>query len=73
MLWGILLLPDFEKYQSPLFQISSLRPYGLLVLPKILMLTVIDGLIILNHEDPSCASGFHFNRHIDNKSLHAQS
>ncbi|MCD9559316.1 hypothetical protein HAX54_017214 [Datura stramonium] len=30
--------------------------------------TVIDGLIILDHEDPSRASGFHSN-HIDDKSL----
>jgi len=33
--------------------------------------TVTDGLIILGHEDPSRASGFHSHHHIDDKSPRA--
>lgn len=32
-------------------------------------ITLIDGLIILDHKDPSHASGFHFNHYINNKSF----
>lgn len=33
--------------------------------------TVIDGFIILDHEDPGRASGFHSHHHIDDKSPRA--
>lgn len=75
MLWGILLLPDLEKYYKSSIPDFILAAMWFIDTTKYshAYVTIIDDLIILNNDDPNHASGFHFNHHIDDKSLHAQS
>ncbi|CAA3033721.1 Hypothetical predicted protein [Olea europaea subsp. europaea] len=73
MLGVLSFLPDLERYYK-----SSI-PYSIAVTiwftgttkKSHAYLTLTDGLIILDHEDPSCAFGFHSHHHINDKSPHA--
>lgn len=73
MLGGLSLLPDLERYYKssvPDSIAAAIRFTGT-TKKSHAYVTLIDGLIILDHEDPSRASGFHSNHHIDDKSPRA--
>ena len=72
-LWGLSLLPDLERYyeSSVPDSIAAAIWFTGTTKKSHAYVTVIDGLIILDHEDPSRASGFHSHHHIDDKSPRA--
>lgn len=69
MLGGLSLLPDLERYykSSVPDSIAAAIWFTGTTKKSHAYVTLIDGLIILDHEDPSRASGFHSNHHIDDK------
>ncbi|KAF3677611.1 hypothetical protein FXO38_03711 [Capsicum annuum] len=73
MLGGLSLFPDLERYykSSILDPIVAAIWFTSTTKKSHAYVTVIDGLIILDHEEPSRASGFHSNYHIDDKSPRA--
>ena len=72
-LGGLSLLPDLERYyeSSVPDSIAAAIWFTGTTKKSHAYVTVIDGLIILDHEDPSRASGFHSHHHIDDKSPRA--
>ncbi|OIT31627.1 hypothetical protein A4A49_58909, partial [Nicotiana attenuata] len=70
ILGGLSLLPDLERYYKSFVSDSNAAAIWFIGTTKKshAYVTVIDGLIILDHEDPSRACGFHSNHHIDDKS-----
>ncbi|PHT52679.1 hypothetical protein CQW23_07141 [Capsicum baccatum] len=73
MLGVLSLLPDLERYYKSSIPDSIAEAIWLTGTTKKshAYVIVIDGLIILDHEDPYRASGFHSNHHIDNNSARA--
>ncbi|KAK4363272.1 hypothetical protein RND71_018513 [Anisodus tanguticus] len=67
---GLSLLPDLERYYKSSVQdsIAVATWFTGTTKKSHAYLTVIHGLIILDHEDPSCAFRFHSNHHIDDES-----
>lgn len=74
-LWlGVLsLFPDLERYykSSVPDSIAAAIWFTGTTKKSHAYVTLTDGLIILDHEDPSRASGFHSHHHIDDKSPRA--
>uniref|UniRef100_A0A6N2N869 Uncharacterized protein n=1 Tax=Salix viminalis TaxID=40686 RepID=A0A6N2N869_SALVM len=72
-LGGLSLLPDLERYyeSSVPDSIAAAIWFTGTTKKSHAYVTVIDGLIILDHEDPGRASGFHSHHHIDGKSPRA--
>jgi|UniRef100_U7DY90 hypothetical protein len=72
-LGGLSLLPDLERYyeSSVSDSIAAAVWFTSTTKKSHAYVTVIDGLIILDHEDPGRASGFHSHHHIDGKSPRA--
>ena len=72
-LGGLSLLPDLERYyeSSVPDSIAAAIWFTGTTKKSHAYVTVIDGFIILDHEDPSRASGFHSHHHIDDKSPRA--
>lgn len=72
-LGGLSLLPDLERYyeSSVPDSIAAAIWFTGTTKKSHAYVTVIDGLIILDHEDPGRASGFHSHHHIDDKSPRA--
>ena len=70
---GLSLLPDLERYyeSSVPDSIAAAIWFTGTTKKSHAYVTVIDGLIILDHEDPGRASGFHSHHHIDGKSPRA--
>lgn len=70
---GLSLLPDLERYyeSSVPDSIAAAIWFTGTTKKSHAYLTVIDGFIILDHEDPGRASGFHSHHHIDDKSPRA--
>ncbi|KAB5514435.1 hypothetical protein DKX38_028341 [Salix brachista] len=66
-LGGLSLLPDLERYyeSSVPDSIAAAIWFTGTTKKSHAYVTVIDGLIILDHEDPGRASGFHSHHHID--------
>ena len=74
MLGVLSLLPDLERYYKssvPDSIAAAIWFTGTTKKSHAYVTTVTDGLIILDHEDPSRASGFHSHHHIDDKSPRA--
>lgn len=73
MLGVLSLLPDLERYykSSVPDSIAAAIWFTGTTKKSHAYVTVTDGLIILDHEDPSRASGFHSHHHIDDKSPRA--
>lgn len=72
-LGGLLLLPDLERYyeSSVPDSIAATIWFTGTTKKSHAYVTVTDGLIILDHEDPGRASGFYSHHHIDDKSPRA--
>ena len=72
-LGGLSLLPDLERYyeSSVPDSIAAAIWFTGTTKKSHAYVTVIDGFIILDHEDPGRASGFHSHHHIDEKSPRA--
>ena len=72
-LGGLSLLRDLERYyeSSVPDSIAAAIWFTGTTKKSHAYVTVIDGFIILDHEDPSRASGFHSHHHIDDKSPRA--
>lgn len=70
MLGVLLLLPDLERYykSSVPDSIAAAIWFTGTTKKSHAYLTLTDGLILLDHKDPSRASGFHSHYHIDEKS-----
>ncbi|OIT00865.1 hypothetical protein A4A49_59791, partial [Nicotiana attenuata] len=70
MVGGPSLLLDLKRYykSSVLYFIVTAIWFTVTTKKSHAYVTIIDGLIILDHVDPSRASGFHSNHHIDDKS-----
>lgn len=73
MLGGLSLLPDLERYykSSVPDSIAAAIWFTGTTKKSHAYVTVTDGFLILDHEDPSRASGFHSHHHIDDKSPRA--
>lgn len=73
MLGGLSLLPDLERYykSSVPDSITAAIWFTGTTKESHAYVTVTDGFLILDHEDPSRASGFHSHHHIDDKSPRA--
>jgi len=69
---GLSLLPDLERYyeSSVPDSIAAAIWFTGTTKKSHAYVTLTDGFIILDHEDPSCASAFH-SHHIDEKSPRA--
>ncbi|KAL0386506.1 UNVERIFIED_CONTAM: hypothetical protein Slati_4555200 [Sesamum latifolium] len=67
MLGVLSLLPDLERYykSSVPDSIAAAIWFTGTTKKSHAYVTLTDGLIILDHEDPSRASGFHSHHHID--------
>lgn len=72
-LGGLSLLPDLERYyeSSVPDSIAAAIWFTGTTKKSHAYVTVTDGLILLDHEDPSRASGFHSHHHIDDQSPRA--
>ena len=72
-LGGLSLLPDLERYyeSSVPDSIAAAIWFTGTTKKSHAYVTVTDGFIILDHEDPGRASGFHSHHHIDGKSPRA--
>lgn len=72
-LGGLSLLPDLERYyESSVPDLIAAAIWFTGTTKKShAYVTVTDGFIILDHEDPGRASGFHSHHHIDDKSPRA--
>lgn len=72
-LGGLSLLPDLERdYESSVpDSIAAAIWFTDTTNKSHAYVTVIDGFIFLDHEDPGRASGFHSHHHIDDKSPRA--
>ena len=70
---GSFALPDLERYyeSSVPDSIAAAIWFTGTTKKSHAYVTVIDGFIILDHEDPGRASGFHSHHHIDDKSPRA--
>jgi len=70
-LGGLSLLPDLERYyeSSVPDSIAAAIWFTGTTKKSHAYVTAIEGFIILDHEDPSRASGFHSHHHIDDKNL----
>ena len=68
-LGGLSLLPDLERYyeSSVPDSIAAAIWFTGTTKKSHAYVTVTDGFIILDHEDPGRASGFHSHHHIDEK------
>ncbi|KAL2517952.1 Uncharacterized protein Adt_14199 [Abeliophyllum distichum] len=73
MLGVLSLLPDLERYykSSVPDSIAAAIWFTGTTKKSHAYVTLTDGLIILDHEDPSRASSFHSHHHIDDKSPRA--
>lgn len=73
-LGGLSLLPDLERYyeSSVPDSIAAAIWFTGTTKKSHAYVTVTDGLIILDHEDPSRASSFHSHHHIDDKSSYGR-
>ena len=73
MLGVLSLLPDQERYykSSVPDSIAAAIWFTGTTKKSHAYVTVTDGFIILDHEDPSRASGFHCHHHIDDQSPRA--
>ncbi|KAJ6969704.1 hypothetical protein NC653_034290 [Populus alba x Populus x berolinensis] len=72
-LWGLSLFPDLERYYESSVP-DSMAPaiwFTGTTKKSHAYVIVIDGLIILDHDDPGRASVFHSHHHIDGKSPRA--